>query len=191
MLFSSHFSSSSSSPLLFHPTIIRYVSFLLVFTLPIDIASTYYNQCLHDSRPIIPSVDPNRTAFPANFSALSTAPTASAAAFSLLRRTIASESSRSIPNSDDLPPASDLITTHSSDDEANLVTLFSPVSSSSSSSSTSPPPTPSNGCVEHWTYSPEGTLQSIFRLVYWTSQLLTWIVLPLMQVRRKNTPSFL
>ena len=145
----------------------RYVSFLLVFTLPIDIASTYYNQCVIDSKPFIPTVVPNRTLSPvSNLSILST--TVSSVSSS------PSPPSHSIPNYDDLssltissPPASDVKT----DDE---LTTFSP------SDSTAVPST--IDCSKPWIYSPEKTLRNIFRLVYWTSQLLTWIVLPLMQV---------
>ncbi|KFM75604.1 LMBR1 domain-containing protein 2, partial [Stegodyphus mimosarum] len=38
-----------------------------------------------------------------------------------------------------------------------------------------------NECVKPWSYVPEGVLQSLWRVVYWTAQTLTWIILPLMQ----------
>lgn len=36
-------------------------------------------------------------------------------------------------------------------------------------------------CVRPWSFVPEGVLQSLWRVVYWTSQALTWLILPLMQ----------
>nr|CAG4645417.1 EOG090X03B7 [Lynceus sp. MCZ IZ 141354] len=36
-------------------------------------------------------------------------------------------------------------------------------------------------CREPWSYLPETAMPQIWRVVYWTSQFLTWLVLPLMQ----------
>lgn len=36
-------------------------------------------------------------------------------------------------------------------------------------------------CVEPWSSTPDGTLPALWRVVYWTSQALTWVVLPFMQ----------
>ncbi|XP_056887997.1 G-protein coupled receptor-associated protein LMBRD2B-like isoform X2 [Takifugu flavidus] len=36
-------------------------------------------------------------------------------------------------------------------------------------------------CVEPWSYIPEGILPVFWRVVYWTSQFLTWLLLPFMQ----------
>lgn len=36
-------------------------------------------------------------------------------------------------------------------------------------------------CRQPWSFVPEGVLQSLWRVVYWTSQALTWLILPLMQ----------
>uniref|UniRef100_A0A1B6KRT3 LMBR1 domain-containing protein 2 homolog n=1 Tax=Graphocephala atropunctata TaxID=36148 RepID=A0A1B6KRT3_9HEMI len=36
-------------------------------------------------------------------------------------------------------------------------------------------------CEEPWSFVPEGVLPNLWRVVYWTSQFLTWLVLPLMQ----------
>ncbi|XP_054709806.1 G-protein coupled receptor-associated protein LMBRD2-like [Uloborus diversus] len=40
---------------------------------------------------------------------------------------------------------------------------------------------PINDCVVPWSFVPVGVLQSLWRVVYWTAQTLTWIVLPMMQ----------
>ncbi|KAM9858255.1 G-protein coupled receptor-associated protein LMBRD2a [Aulostomus maculatus] len=36
-------------------------------------------------------------------------------------------------------------------------------------------------CVEPWSYIPDGVLPVLWRVVYWTSQFLTWLLLPFMQ----------
>ena len=38
-----------------------------------------------------------------------------------------------------------------------------------------------NPCEEPWSYAPNQVLPTLWRIVYWTAQVLTWIVLPLMQ----------
>ena len=38
-----------------------------------------------------------------------------------------------------------------------------------------------SNCHEPWSYVPENSMQTLWRIVYWTSQVLTWIILPLMQ----------
>ncbi|GIX73917.1 g-protein coupled receptor-associated protein LMBRD2 [Caerostris extrusa] len=38
-----------------------------------------------------------------------------------------------------------------------------------------------NPCIMPWSYVPDEVLQSLWRVVYWTAQTLTWIVLPMMQ----------
>ncbi|MEQ2286979.1 LMBR1 domain-containing protein 2-B, partial [Ameca splendens] len=38
-----------------------------------------------------------------------------------------------------------------------------------------------NVCVKPWSYIPDGVLPVFWRVVYWTSQFLTWLLLPFMQ----------
>ncbi|KAJ9587596.1 hypothetical protein L9F63_018978, partial [Diploptera punctata] len=40
---------------------------------------------------------------------------------------------------------------------------------------------PANCCKEPWSNVPENVFPNLWRVVYWTSQCLTWLVLPLMQ----------
>uniref|UniRef100_A0AAX7VYB9 LMBR1 domain containing 2 n=1 Tax=Astatotilapia calliptera TaxID=8154 RepID=A0AAX7VYB9_ASTCA len=40
---------------------------------------------------------------------------------------------------------------------------------------------PPGKCEEPWTYIPNDTLEVFWRVVYWTSQFLTWLLLPFMQ----------
>ncbi|GBN61157.1 LMBR1 domain-containing protein 2, partial [Araneus ventricosus] len=38
-----------------------------------------------------------------------------------------------------------------------------------------------NTCQVPWSYVSDEVLQSLWRVVYWTAQTLTWIILPMMQ----------
>lgn len=64
--------------------------------------------------------------------------------------------------------------------------LTSNISSSTQvSNSVSPQPfipiNITNPCVTPWNYVSDGVLTKLWRFIYWTSQLLTWLILPLMQ----------
>lgn len=43
------------------------------------------------------------------------------------------------------------------------------------------PPSVANVCVKPWRYIPDRVLPVFWRVVYWTSQFLTWLLLPFMQ----------
>uniref|UniRef100_V9KIQ8 LMBR1 domain-containing protein 2 n=1 Tax=Callorhinchus milii TaxID=7868 RepID=V9KIQ8_CALMI len=43
------------------------------------------------------------------------------------------------------------------------------------------PSEPVQQCLKPWSYIPDGILPIFWRVVYWTSQFLTWILLPFMQ----------
>ncbi|XP_038599777.1 G-protein coupled receptor-associated protein LMBRD2 isoform X1 [Tachyglossus aculeatus] len=48
--------------------------------------------------------------------------------------------------------------------------------------STTPAPAPrEQSCLKPWSYIPNGIMPVFWRVVYWTSQFLTWILLPFMQ----------
>lgn len=40
---------------------------------------------------------------------------------------------------------------------------------------------PSHKCEEPWSYMPSNVLPDLWRVIYWSSQLLSWILLPIMQ----------
>lgn len=93
-----------------------YFSFIIIFILPLDVSTTAFRQCLHDSE------------------------------------------------------------SHSSDHHLPWV------ENDTTGNVTVPPPILlPDGCHAPWSFVPEGVLQSLWRVVYWTSQALTWIILPLMQ----------
>ncbi|XP_035999688.1 G-protein coupled receptor-associated protein LMBRD2B isoform X1 [Fundulus heteroclitus] len=43
------------------------------------------------------------------------------------------------------------------------------------------PASAANFCLKSWSYIPDGVLPVFWRVVYWTSQFLTWLLLPFMQ----------
>ncbi|XP_054587492.2 G-protein coupled receptor-associated protein LMBRD2B isoform X2 [Nothobranchius furzeri] len=91
-----------------------YLCFLIVFVLPLDVSTTIYNQCIHDSLNHTPSVSQAR-----------------------------------------------LLNQHNTN----------------STFKTSVPKV----CEEPWSYIADGILPVFWRVVYWTSQFLTWLLLPFMQ----------
>ncbi|XP_026812450.1 LMBR1 domain-containing protein 2 homolog [Rhopalosiphum maidis] len=44
----------------------------------------------------------------------------------------------------------------------------------------------SSACKKPWSYVPESTLPNMWRVVYWTSQFLTWFIMPVMQYYVKS-----
>uniref|UniRef100_A0AAX7UST5 LMBR1 domain containing 2 n=1 Tax=Astatotilapia calliptera TaxID=8154 RepID=A0AAX7UST5_ASTCA len=66
---------------------------------------------------------------------------------------------------------------------ANTTTATPTNPSSRSEANLSPFPSmsPPGKCEEPWTYIPNDTLEVFWRVVYWTSQFLTWLLLPFMQ----------
>lgn len=54
-------------------------------------------------------------------------------------------------------------------------------SSKNSSVKNSSKTTPSSDCEKPWSYLPEHVLPDLWRVVYWSSQILSWLILPIMQ----------
>ncbi|KAJ3604917.1 hypothetical protein NHX12_026968 [Muraenolepis orangiensis] len=67
-------------------------------------------------------------------------------------------------------------------EHAALATV-SPLLSNQSTANSSVPPTTSipKPCYKPWSYIPDGIMPVFWRVVYWTSQCLTWLLLPFMQ----------
>ncbi|XP_063051764.1 G-protein coupled receptor-associated protein LMBRD2a [Engraulis encrasicolus] len=53
--------------------------------------------------------------------------------------------------------------------------------SNQSSNVTAPTTSPKKVCFKPWSYIPDGILPVFWRVVYWTSQFLTWLLIPFMQ----------
>lgn len=54
-------------------------------------------------------------------------------------------------------------------------------SNTTGNASTTPAKTPPKLCYKPWSYIPDGIMPVFWRVVYWTSQCLTWLLLPFMQ----------
>lgn len=163
-----------------------YFSFLIVFSLPIDIASTFYRQCLNQSLPNLTTTHtpsstflPQTSASPSNvtptLTSQSLATTSVPPTYHSNHSGISSNHSNSYDRdnqpshssrqSRDSQRSYDLISYRSEDD-------FIP------EKNTSALPTV---CYEPWAYVADDSLQVLWRFIYWSSQILTWIILPLMQ----------
>uniref|UniRef100_A0A3Q0STG2 LMBR1 domain containing 2b n=1 Tax=Amphilophus citrinellus TaxID=61819 RepID=A0A3Q0STG2_AMPCI len=61
--------------------------------------------------------------------------------------------------------------------------VLSPLPSNHSTANTTAAPTKSvlTPCYKPWSYIPDGIMPVFWRVVYWTSQCLTWLLLPFMQ----------
>ncbi|XP_046387555.1 LMBR1 domain-containing protein 2 homolog [Ischnura elegans] len=91
-----------------------YFSFLIIFVLPLDVASTVFRQCIHET------IDGNVTIL------------------------------------ENLIPSGGVI-------DSNIT------------------PPINHTCEQPWGSVPEGVFPNLWRVVYWTSQCLTWLILPVMQ----------
>ncbi|XP_068617047.1 G-protein coupled receptor-associated protein LMBRD2B-like [Brachionichthys hirsutus] len=97
-----------------------YLCFLIVFILPLDVSTTIYKQCVHDS---------------------ANPPT----------------------------PGNQARDNRADDTLSVYPTIRIP-----------------KACKEPWSYIPDGILPVFWRVVYWTSQFLTWLLLPFMQSYAKS-----
>uniref|UniRef100_A0A669BK92 LMBR1 domain containing 2a n=1 Tax=Oreochromis niloticus TaxID=8128 RepID=A0A669BK92_ORENI len=61
------------------------------------------------------------------------------------------------------------------------MTVYNQCNSNITNNTTPATPTNPSKCEEPWTYIPNETLRVFWRVVYWTSQFLTWLLLPFMQ----------
>ncbi|XP_062290303.1 G-protein coupled receptor-associated protein LMBRD2B [Scomber scombrus] len=69
------------------------------------------------------------------------------------------------------------------DHEEHAAPNASPLPSNHSAANTTVTPTKSTlkACYKPWSYIPDGIMPVFWRVVYWTSQCLTWLLLPFMQ----------
>lgn len=129
-----------------------YFSFMVIFLLPADLTSTAYRQCILDFQTSINSSTPLPPA--------------------IINATISSNLNLSEASS----PSAAIIPQHSAfsnDIIASQQTFFVPAPNSTTNIT--------NPCILPWSYVSDGTLTKLWRFIYWTSQFLTWLVLPIMQ----------
>ncbi len=132
-----------------------YFSFLIIFVLPLDVSSTSYKQC-------------------------------QAAEAEMINRTLKTLNVDPDPSSDPGPgpgPGPD-----SSADDGNGTSSGESVSSGEMAgmAASAAPPVASalsiaSPCSPPYSLLPDHVLLNLWRVVYWSSQLLTWLILPLMQ----------
>nr|CAD7195961.1 unnamed protein product [Timema douglasi] len=63
----------------------------------------------------------------------------------------------------------------------NSTSVVEPLVSTPGNNSSTPSIVPLNVCEPPWSFVTENVFPNLWRVVYWTSQFLTWLVLPLMQ----------
>lgn len=139
-----------------------FFSFMVIFMLPADLTSTAYRQCLIDYQNSINS---------------STTPTPSDNITTTIRPTninlhINSNQSNATP----IPQHIVFAALNNSVHEANLthdntIVVHSPTILKDVT----------NPCSTPWNYVSDSVLTKLWRFIYWTSQLLTWLILPMMQ----------
>lgn len=129
-----------------------YFSLVIIFILPIDVSSTVYRQCLQDHRVIV------STSLP---STLITSPTSFTTAQTVMRHQ--ENDSETIRTTITILPATTVYNKELNN--SNQISYHQDGKS----------------CKEPWSYISNQVLPILWRVVYWTSQFLTWLILPLMQ----------
>ncbi|KAJ2947112.1 hypothetical protein O0L34_g16464 [Tuta absoluta] len=64
-------------------------------------------------------------------------------------------------------------------DNSTMVLATSSATPSVNGSTTIPPP--ESQCQQPWSYVPDEVFRNLWRVLYWTSQCLTWLIMPMMQ----------
>lgn len=130
-----------------------FFSFMVIFLLPADLTSTAYRQCLLNQQASINSTTTTTTPIP------------------IINPTSAIHG---------LSSTIDATTQHNLNVIPQHVTfanqLHQPTNGTSDNSTIVITP-----CTVPWNYVSDNALTKLWRFIYWTSQLLTWLVLPIMQ----------
>jgi len=137
-----------------------YFSLLIIFVIPLDVSSTIYTACSNSSELVTLTTQSSIT---------EESHTSSAAISSDVEN--GTKSSKILQVDITTPLSSLNISTIGSSTELPSAISHN-ITKRASESASCPPPS---------SLLPDGTLLSLWRVVYWTSQLLTWIILPLMQ----------
>lgn len=136
-----------------------FFSFMVIFILPADISSTAYRQCLLDYQASINSITTTTPSIPSHTNTTTIAPLIS--------------TNRSLQDLTPIPQH-DKFSNHSNN--VTQIPFYSDhIGQHSNSSNTV------NPCVIPWNYVADSTLTKLWRFIYWTSQVLTWLILPIMQ----------
>lgn len=136
-----------------------FFSFMVIFLLPADLTSTAYRQCLineANANSSTTTINPP----PSNVS-ITTTP---------IPHSIPQHAMFTVNHT------SDMIMPHNNLSASILAEpiLYGLIGNSSSNSTT-------HICVTPWNYVPNNVLVKLWRFIYWSSQFLTWLLLPIMQ----------
>ncbi|KAK7508228.1 hypothetical protein BaRGS_00000467 [Batillaria attramentaria] len=134
-----------------------YFSLMIIFILPLDVSLTFYRQCLHDNAPPTTTV-------------AATTPAVNVTQSPLQNPDQYSRVGREANNTADSVP--------------NLLPLAgpgsSPIASPLADDQVAGEPAHSI-CQQPVSYVSDNVLPALWRVIYWTSQILTWLILPMMQ----------
>lgn len=129
-----------------------YFSFLIIFIIPLDVSNTIYSNCTISNL----SDDKNLTS---TSTSTSTSTTSTTTSLSTTTTTLTLSTTTSLPAN----------TTPSSDESSHASSVLSRRARATAE------------CEEPASYIPSQHIFNLWRVVYWSSQLLTWLLLPLMQ----------
>lgn len=138
-----------------------FFSFMVIFMLPADLTSTAYRQCLIDYQN---SLNSSTTHSPID----NLAPTS---------ENMNLESYNKLNHSDTMHiPQHIAFTSHNFSQATNYTKNVANVIQQPII-----PINTTNPCITPWNYVSDNVLTKLWRFIYWTSQLLTWLILPMMQ----------
>ncbi|KAI5643786.1 LMBR1-like membrane protein domain-containing protein [Phthorimaea operculella] len=63
----------------------------------------------------------------------------------------------------------------------NTTTVVATSSATPAANGSTPAPTPESQCQQPWSFVPDEVFRNLWRVLYWTSQCLTWLIMPMMQ----------
>jgi len=134
-----------------------YFSLLIIFVIPLDVSSTIYVACSNSTELVTLTTQSSITVEGFNSSAAISSDT---------------ENGTKIIQVDITTPQPSFNISLATEPPIPSAAPHNITKRASSESASCPPPS---------SLLPDGTLLSLWRVVYWTSQLLTWLILPLMQ----------
>lgn len=146
-----------------------FFSFMVVFLLPADLTSTAYRQCLFDYQ-ANQTINSSTTTLSPSYISTTFAPSHNSTIDKL-----ATINPSSIPQNSAFPNLNHNLTSVPSISVQSMSDHH--IINEANDSITNK----TNPCITPWNYVPDTALTKLWRFIYWTSQLLTWLLLPIMQ----------
>ncbi|XP_071488144.1 G-protein coupled receptor-associated protein LMBRD2-like [Diadema antillarum] len=129
-----------------------YFSLIIVFILPLDVTTTFYLQCIRDTAPAAPH---STLASPPHYHILTTE----------------KQMKQTLPDQNTVLTGSTKVVLNGT---TNLTNKGDAMSRNRRNS-------PTEQCKKPWSYVPENILPTIWKIVYWTTFVLTWLIMPFMK----------